>query len=89
MQFLCLLPKCSLFGLNQVQRASDFKTSMSKPVPTNQISACENPDQVEVSQEGFLKEEGKKAALCLGELQEEEVPSIRALTAKKSVMSVS
>lgn len=36
---------------------------MSKPVPTYQISACENPDQVEVSREGFLKEEGKKP-LC-------------------------
>lgn len=35
--------KCSPFCLNQVQRAPDFKISMSKPVPTNQIRACGSP----------------------------------------------
>lgn len=39
--FMCV--QMHPFCLNQVQRAPDFKTSMSKPVPTNQIRACGGP----------------------------------------------
>lgn len=59
-----LLPKHSHFCLNQVPRAPGFKTSMLKPGPANQARACGDPHGVEVSQEGFLREEKKRSSVA-------------------------
>lgn len=65
MQFLYFLPKYSHFCLNQLQTAPDFKTSMSKPVPTNQ-NKCVWAPGAGGSKSGRLPEGGEKRILVAG-----------------------
>lgn len=63
-----LLPKCSHFCFNQVQRASDFKTSVLTCVPTNQVSVCVDPRRASGGKSGRLPEGGEEKHCGWGSL---------------------